>query len=355
MSFSTWLRSWKSALAPASSGKPRRLHRSRPAPSTRLGVEGLEDRSVPSAAHGLLADVIPHHDGPAQALTATDQDHAQPFKEFLTITSVSDGVYTYEGQATHLGRVTAFSFPDGSFTKIAADGDQIFGQLYPATATTGSMTFNGGTGEFAHASGSASYVVSTDPRTGATDVAVVGTLSSGGDSHEGDRGGQKALPFAITGGGTAPQGLPLAPFVKGPHPTTGTASFLGDYTGLGMFEHDPLVIDPATGLVTANFQGDCAFVAANGDKLVTHYGTGFTGKMTGHLSADGTAVVGIQFDAIFTIDGAQSTGRFAGASGNWRMIAHAETVPLAGTIPGHTAPFDYTWTGGGTIIFAHGE
>jgi hypothetical protein len=294
--------------------------------------------------------------GNAAAISPAEGDHhARPFKESLTVTSVSDGVYTYEGHATLLGRVTAFSFPDGSFTKIAADGDQIFGQLHPATATTGSMTFNGGTGEFAHASGPASYVISTDPRTGATHVAVVGILSSGEDGHEGDRDGQKAQPFAINGGGPAPQGIALAPFVKVPHSATGTASFLGQYTGSGMFEHDPLVIDPATGLVTANFQGTFTFVAANGDKLVTHYGTGFTGKMTGHLSADGTAVVGVQFDAIFTIDGAQSTGRFAGASGSWRMIAHAESVSLASMVPGFTAPFDYTWTGGGTIIFASGK
>src|SRR5262249_19654505 len=151
------------------------------------------------------------------------------------ITSVSDGVYTYEGHATHLGHVTAFSFPDGKFTKIAADGDQIFGQINPATATTGSLTFNGGTGEFANASGSASYVISTDPRTGVKHVAAVGTLASGADGDEGDRDDAQTHAFAITGGGTAPQGLPLAPYVLAPHPTTGTASFLGNYTGLGMF------------------------------------------------------------------------------------------------------------------------
>jgi hypothetical protein len=275
-----------------------------------------------------------------------------PFKESLTVTHVSDGVYTYEGHATRLGRVTAFSFPDGSFTKIAADGDQIFGQFYAASGTTGSLTFNGGTGEFAHASGSASYVISTDPKTGTMHVAVVGTLSPGKGGDEGDRDGRKALPFAITGGGPAPQGIALAPSVLIPHSATGTASYLGQYTGSGMFEHDPLVIDPATGLVTANFQGSFTFVAANGDKLVTHYGTGYTGKMTGHLSADGTAVVGVQFDAIFTVDSAQSTGRFAGASGSWRMIAHADSVSLVSMVPGYTAPFNYTWTGGGTITFA---
>src|SRR5262249_61958551 len=82
---------------------------------------------------------------------ATADDHAMQFRESLTITSVSDGVYTYQGHATHLGRVTAFSFPDGSFTKIAANGDQIFGQLYPATATTGSLTFTAGPGRVAPA------------------------------------------------------------------------------------------------------------------------------------------------------------------------------------------------------------
>ena len=164
--------------------------------------------------------------------------------------------------------------------------------------------------------------------------------------------GQQALPFSVNGGGPAPEGIALAPFVEVPHSATGTASFLGHYTGSGTFEHDPLVINPVTGLVTANFQGSFTFVAANGDKLVTHYGTGYSGKMTGHLSADGSAVVGVQFDAIFTIDGAASTGQFAGASGSWRMIAHAESISLVSMVPGYTAPFDYTWTGGGTITFA---
>ena len=105
--------------------------------------------------------------------------------------------------------------------------------------------------------------------------------------------------------------------------------------------------------MTANFQGTFTFVAANGDKLVTHYGTGYTGKLTGQLSAGGTALVGVQFDAIFTIDGAESTGQFAGASGSWRMIAHADSISLISMVPGYSAPFNYTWTGGGTIIFAN--
>jgi hypothetical protein len=308
-------------------------------------LEALEARWVPST----LALNVPVAAGTAAAISPAQGDnHAYPFKEYLTVTSVSDGVYTLEGDATRLGRVTAFLFPDNKFTKIAADGEQVFGQLHPATATTGSMTFAGGTGEFAHASGSASYVISTDPWTGATHVKVLGTLSYGQDGHEGPR----AHPFAVNGEGPVPEGIALALFVTAPHSSTGTASFLGHYTGSGVFEHDPLVINPATGAVTTNFQGTFTFVAANGDQLATHYGTGFTGKLTGHLSADGTAVVGVQFDAVFTIDGAQSTGRFAGASGSWRMIAHANSISLISMVQGHTAPFDYTWTGGGTILFA---
>ena len=313
-------------------------------------LEALEARWTPSApalavspTYGIVAAVSPAH----------GDDHVVPFKEHLTITAVSDGVYTYEGNATHLGHVTAFSFPDGSFTKIAADGDQIFGQLHPASATTGSMTFTGGTGEFAHASGSASYVISVDGKTGATHVDVVGTLSYDKDDAKGG-GRHKARPFAITGGGPAPQGIALAPDVLVPHTATGVASFLGAYTGSGTFEQEDLIISP-TGAVTANFQGSFTFVAANGDKLVTHYGAGFTGKLTGHLSADGTTLLGVQFDAVFTIDGAQSTGQFAGASGSWRMIAHADSISLASMVPGYTAPFNYTWTGGGTIVFAHGK
>jgi hypothetical protein len=306
-------------------------------------LTALEDRSLPSAT-----TVVAPPPSPPAVLAP---QHQVPFKEHLTVTSVSDGVYTYEGHASHLGHVTAFSFPDGSFVKVAADGDQIFGQLYPSSETTGTMTFTGGTGRFAHVSGSASYVISIHGKAGTREVDVVGTLSYDGD--DGDKGGPKAQAFSITGGGPAPTGLPLAPDVLAPHTATGTASFLGAYTGSGTFEQEALAIDPSTGAVTANFQGTFTFVAANGDKLVTHYGTGFTGKLTGQFT--GTAVVGVQFDAVFVIDGAASTGRFAGASGSWRMIAHAESVSLASMVPGYTAPFDYTWTGGGTITFAKGK
>src|SRR3954454_19633883 len=99
-------------------------------------LESLEDRCNPSAPFFGL-DHLSVHAPLAHAVA----NHATPFKETLTVTAVSDGVYTYVGHANQLGHVTAFSFPDGSFTKIAHHGDQIFGQLAPTSATAGSMTF----------------------------------------------------------------------------------------------------------------------------------------------------------------------------------------------------------------------
>jgi hypothetical protein len=107
-------------------------------------------------------------------------EHQRPFKETLTVVSVSNtGVVSYVGNATYFGHVTAVSYPDGSFVKTAANGDSVFGYITPATATTGTLTFTGGTGRFEDATGTCSYVISTDPMTGATTVDVTGFISFG--------------------------------------------------------------------------------------------------------------------------------------------------------------------------------
>jgi len=87
----------------------------------------------------------------------------------LTFTTVGDAT----GQATHMGRVTMHSthFPydlanhlDGSMTLTAANGDKLYGvydfdPLSPVQSVT--VTFTGGTGRFADASGTVvvSYTV----------------------------------------------------------------------------------------------------------------------------------------------------------------------------------------------------
>lgn len=164
-----------------------------------------------------------------------------------------------------------------------------------------------------------------------------------------------SVAFKLTGGGPAPRGLPLDPLSTdntAPHQATGTATYLGKYTGAGTFTLGSLTI-AADGKVTGTFQGEFVFVAANGDRLATTYGDGFSGVFTG--VTDGVTVRDITFDAIFTVDTANSTGRFANATGSWRMIANAESVSLGGGEPGFTAPFNYTWTGDGTLHFPKGK
>lgn len=282
-----------------------------------------------------------------------------PFKESLTVTGLAAGDVYYVGNATHLGNVTAVLHPDNTYVKYAASGDTVTGHVTPATATTGTISVEGGTGRFAGATGLSSYVISQDPKTGATNVDVSGAISYGQKGKPSappapasQQSNPKAVPFKIDGGGPAPSGLPLFPGGTAPHSATGNATHLGKYTGDGTFELGSLTISQ-TGEVTATFQGSFIFVAANGDKLATRYGTGFNGTFTGRLNADGTAVVGGTFDAIFTVDGANSTGRFAGASGSWRMIAHA-TIPLIPNSP-FSAPFNYTWSGEGSVTFAKGK
>jgi hypothetical protein len=63
----------------------------------------------------------------------------------------------------------------------------------------------------------------------------------------------------------------------------------------------------------------------------------------------------VKFDAIFTPDSANSTGRFADVvGGGFRMIANAPHISLGGA-PGFTAPFDYTWSGEGSLEFSKGK
>ena len=314
----------------------------RPGPAPRrcvLGFTALEDRALPNG-------------GPVSAAPPP-----LPFKETLTLVRVEDtGAALYEGHATHFGRVTAVLNPDNTFVKHAANGDSAVGLVTHATATTGTITFTGGTGRFQGVTGQTSYILSADPETGTPTVDVTGTISYGRPAAQAGQGaGVQTLPFQITGGGPAPGGLPLFPGGSGPHSATGTATQLGKYTGEGTFELGTLTISP-TGAVTGTFQGTMVFVAANGDRLAFRYGAGLTGVFTGQLSADGTAVENVEFDAIFTPDLANSTGRFAKVTGgSFRMIAKADSISLISDVPGFTAPFDYTWSGEGTLEVSKGN
>jgi hypothetical protein len=252
----------------------------------------LEDRSLPSVAHAPLADIVPPG---TQAIVAAQQQ--VPFKESL-----------FEG-----------------------------------------------------ATGTSAYVISTDPNTGVTSVEITGTISNGrggrSDSPAHARSAEKAdshsIPFKVTGGGEAPEGLPVFPGGTAGHNATGTATHLGRYSG----EEGLFTLLGYTSATTGTFQGSFVFVAANGDRLAFNYGANTPGEFTLIPTDDGKFIV--QFDAEFTPVPEESTGRFAKVTGgSFRMIAYSDPLDLspdAITEDGYTAPFNYTWSGEGSIEFSKGK
>jgi len=352
MSFNSWLQSVRSML-PLSPANKRHGGPTSRRPRGRLGVEALEDRWMPSTVSEPLVSVNP----PIVEAVASAQ-HQVPFHESLTVVAAtSTGIFTYEGYASHIGHVTAVSYPDNTFVKIADNGDRAFGYLSPSSATTGTLTFTGGTGRFAGLTGTASYVLSTNPETGATHVKVNGFISFGpGDHHDEEtepsshKAHTEVVPFKVTGGGTAPQGLPVFPGGTAPHNATGTGTLLGNYTGNeGSFEL--LSLNPTTG--TGTFRGSFVFVAANGDRLAMNYGADPNNPGTFKLVpvADGKVVA--VFIATFTPDPQHSTGRFADVTGgSFIMVATSEPFLLVPNAQGYTPAFAYTWVGEGTLEFS---
>src|SRR5262249_9854584 len=117
------------------------------------------------------------------------------------------------------------------------------------------------------------------------------------------------------------------------HSIDGTATQLGRHTGQGSF--DILSLDLTTFEGTFASHDACVFVAANGDELVTYYGRTDKGAddvgtfvitVLGSTS-DGNLIVQAEFFAEFVVQ-PESTGRFAGASGSWFMIANTEPFIL---------------------------
>jgi hypothetical protein len=163
-------------------------------------------------------------------------------------------------------------------------------------------------------------------------------------------------PFKLTGGGTAPDGIPT--FTGGPpapHNATGNATQLGKYTGdEGMFTL--LSFDPST--LTGTFEGSFVFVAANGDRLKCNYrgnpNIPGTGTFSGSLTPDGLVVV--TFIQEFVPVPEESTGKFATITGgSFIMIATSEPLPPVIGPDGYTPPFAYTWVGDGTLTYGHGH
>ena len=138
----------------------------------------------------------------AFAVSSTRAEDQVPFKGRAegAVTNVSPGpagvtlTILAEGNATGLGRFTreetvllnpATGTLTGQIVFTAANVDQLVttvqGGFVSPTSATGTYTFTGGTGRFAHATGSADFVVSTPDGIHAT-IEFEGTLSSTGSN-----------------------------------------------------------------------------------------------------------------------------------------------------------------------------
>src|SRR5262245_2681073 len=145
----------------------------------RLRLEPFEDRCAPSALLGDHSDRAPAPSGEptssAAALATGTQQHAVPIQLSAHITSDGSGFLTLTGSGSHLGRWTGQGVIDsfvidaaanrieasGTVTVIAANGDPLFVTFSVSLDLTTrraeeTLTFTGGTGRFAGASGSAS-------------------------------------------------------------------------------------------------------------------------------------------------------------------------------------------------------
>jgi hypothetical protein len=170
----------------------------------RLQVEYFEDRCTPSA---LVGDLSAHSSAPPgkppAALAADALPHAVPINLSAHITADGSGVLTLTGNGSHLGRWTGQGVIDsividpvagrvavsGTATIITANGDLLFVSISVSLDLTTrrgdeTLTFTGGTGRFAGASGGAAGVCDNttwDPATPLTfecDSQGSGTLHS---------------------------------------------------------------------------------------------------------------------------------------------------------------------------------
>ncbi|HEV3168679.1 MAG TPA: hypothetical protein VGZ22_32040 [Isosphaeraceae bacterium] len=171
---------------------------------------------------------------------------------------------------------------------------------------------------------------------------------------------QVVKPFKIKGEGIAPLGLPLPGQAPRPHGIVGEATDLGRHTGEGTVQTDSAAFDPNTGLINGEFGSGSpfVFVGANGERLVTWYGRVDHGaSVPGQfqltivgVTAGGSLIVTARFVAEFVPVSSLCTGKFAGVTGSWIMIAQTEPFVL-----GSQDPIDYSWEGDGSLTFRKGH
>ena len=161
-------------------------------------------------------------------------------------------------------------------------------------------------------------------------------------------------PIKISGGGVMSLGLPLPGQEPRSLSATGNASQVGRHFAEGSIAVDSATFDPTAGTITGEFRTatPIAMVKPNGDRLAFHLGrtdAGATSAGTYTLEiqevlGDGSLVVTGLFIAQANILPNESTGKFAGATGSWLMIAQTQPFVL-----GSSDPLVFDWAGQGVI------
>ena len=164
-------------------------------------------------------------------------------------------------------------------------------------------------------------------------------------------------PFKITGGGTAPNGIPLPGEAPRPHRAVGLATDLGLYYGEGEVQTDTATFH-SDGTISGEFGSAVPFVftGAVGNTLACYYGrTDFGAKQPGTFTLVPVPDLGagwyvVHFVAEFVPYDPDCTGKFQGVSGSWIMYATTEAFVL-----GSSDPIGYTWQGEGSLALRNGH
>jgi hypothetical protein len=174
---------------------------------------------------------------------------------------------------------------------------------------------------------------------------------------------QVVKPFKIKGSGEGPTGLPLPGQDPREHWIVGEATHLGRHHGEGTVRTDSADIDLPDGVITGRFGSGSPFIftGANGDQLACDYGDQPEGEgegtftltildVLGFLDGQPILLVQAKWIADFVVKPEMSTGKFAGVTGSWKMIARSEPFVL-----GSFDPAKYSWEGEGQLTFPRGQ
>jgi hypothetical protein len=167
----------------------------------------------------------------------------------------------------------------------------------------------------------------------------------------------QVITFKITGGGIAPNGIPLPGEAPRPHWAVGLATDLGFYYGEGEVQTDTATFH-SDGTISGEFGSAVpfAFTGANGNTLACYYGrTDHGAKQPGTFTLVpvpdlGPSVYVAHWVAEFVPYDPDCTGKFEGVSGSWIMYATSEPFVL-----GSSDPVGYTWEGEGSLTLSNGH